>query len=69
MAQLKYYDAGTSTWLPILVGAQGVQGPQGPGIELPPQNGNSGKYLTTDGTTASWAPAATETPHPFAMIG
>lgn len=36
---------------------------------LPTQSGNAGKYLTTDGTTASWAPAATETPHPFAMIG
>ena len=36
---------------------------------LPAQSGNAGKYLTTDGTTASWAPAATETPHPFAMIG
>ena len=36
---------------------------------LPSQSGNAGKYLTTDGTTASWAPAATETPHPFAMIG
>jgi hypothetical protein len=29
MAQLKYYDTGTSTWLPILVGAQGVQGNTG----------------------------------------
>ena len=36
---------------------------------IPSQSGNAGKYLTTDGTTASWAPAATETPHPFAMIG
>ncbi len=36
---------------------------------IPSQSGSAGKYLTTDGTTASWAPAATETPHPFAMIG
>ena len=36
---------------------------------IPSQTGSAGKYLTTDGTTASWAPAATETPHPFAMIG
>lgn len=36
---------------------------------LPSQTGNSGKYLTTDGTTASWQEAATQTPHPFAMIG
>jgi hypothetical protein len=36
---------------------------------VPSQSGNAGKYLTTDGTTSSWAPAATETPHPFAMIG
>ena len=36
---------------------------------LPSQSGNAGKYLTTDGTTASWAPAATETPHPFSVMG
>lgn len=36
---------------------------------LPSQTGNAGKYLTTNGTTASWAEASTPTPHPFAMIG
>lgn len=29
MSQLKYYDANTSTWVPLLVGAQGFQGYQG----------------------------------------
>jgi hypothetical protein len=28
---------------------------------LPSQTGNSGKYLTTDGTAASWASIATTT--------
>jgi hypothetical protein len=39
---------------------------------LPPQVNNSGKYLTTDGTDASWAvvaAGASESIHPFAMIG
>ena len=36
---------------------------------LPAQAGNAGKYLSTNGTTASWQEAATQTPHPFAMIG
>ena len=29
MSQLKYYDTGTSSWLPILAGAQGVAGAAG----------------------------------------
>lgn len=36
---------------------------------LPSQTGNAGKYLTTNGTTASWAEASTPTPHPFALMG
>lgn len=36
---------------------------------LPSQTGNAGKYLTTNGTMASWAEASSPTPHPFAMIG
>ena len=36
---------------------------------LPDQAGNEGKYLTTDGTTASWQTVASPTPHPFTMIG
>lgn len=35
---------------------------------LPDQTGNSGKYLTTDGTDASWVEISTS-PHPFSMIG
>lgn len=36
---------------------------------LPTQDGNSGKYLTTDGQVASWQTVASPTPHPFSMIG
>lgn len=55
---------------PTFTGTVDFTGATVDGIDaLPTQSGNAGKYLTTDGTTASWAPAATETPHPFAMIG
>lgn len=37
---------------------------------LPDQTGNSGEYLTTDGTTASWAPIVTDpTPTVFLLGG
>jgi hypothetical protein len=37
---------------------------------LPDQSGNSGKYLTTDGTTASWESVATDpNPQIFMMMG
>jgi len=36
--------------------------PAGGGSSLPPQAGNSGKFLTTDGTDASWANIPTEIP-------
>jgi hypothetical protein len=37
---------------------------------LPPQSGNNGKYLTTDGTTASWATITTDpTPTVFMLMG
>lgn len=36
---------------------------------LPSQTGNSGKYLTTDGTNASWGSLAQDTPHPFILMG
>jgi len=37
---------------------------------LPSQTGNSGKYLTTNGTTASWAAVATDpTPSVFMLMG
>lgn len=55
---------------PTFTGTVDFTGATVDGIDaLPTQSGNAGKYLTTDGATASWAPAATETPHPFAMIG
>jgi hypothetical protein len=37
---------------------------------LPTQSGNAGKYLTTDGTAASWATITTDpTPSVFLMMG
>lgn len=37
---------------------------------LPSQTGNDGKYLTTDGTTASWATITTDpTPSVFLLMG
>lgn len=36
---------------------------------LPNQTNQSGKYLTTDGTDASWAEIPVGTPHPFSMMG
>lgn len=37
---------------------------------LPDQTGNSGKYLTTDGTAASWATITTDpTPSVFLLMG
>lgn len=37
---------------------------------LPSQTGNSGKYLTTDGSTASWATITTDpTPTVFLLMG
>jgi hypothetical protein len=36
---------------------------------LPDQAGNAGKYLTTDGSIASWQVTSSPTPHPFSMIG
>lgn len=36
---------------------------------LPDQTSAAGKFLTTDGTTASWADAASPVPHPFTMLG
>jgi hypothetical protein len=36
---------------------------------LPNQTDNGGKYLTTDGSTASWQAVASPVPHPFVMMG
>lgn len=37
---------------------------------LPTQNSNSGKYLTTDGTNASWSAVTTDpTPSIFMLMG
>jgi len=47
----------------------GVQWAAAP-VSLPSQTGNNGKYLTTDGTTASWAAITTDpTPSVFLLMG
>ena len=39
-------------------------------VSLPSQTGNTGKYLTTDGTTASWATIVTDpSPTAFMLMG
>lgn len=50
---LSRLSAGTNGYLLTLVG--GVPAWAAAPISLPSQTGNNGKYLTTDGTTASWA--------------
>jgi hypothetical protein len=42
-------------------GSIGYTGSAGASATLPTQTGNSGKYLTTDGTSTSWATIATST--------
>jgi len=42
-------------------GSIGYTGSAGASATLPTQTGNSGKYLTTDGSAASWATIATST--------
>ena len=60
---------------PTFTGSVSFTGATVTGIDaLPSQSGNSGKYLTTDGTNVSWAEISggttvSLTPHPFAMIG
>jgi hypothetical protein len=40
------------------------------GKALPDQDGQAGKYLTTDGTDASWSPITTDpTPQIFLLMG
>jgi hypothetical protein len=47
----------------------GVQWASAP-ISLPTQTGNTGKYLTTNGSTASWASIVTDpTPSIFMLMG
>ena len=39
-------------------------------LEVPSQTGNSGEFLTTDGTTATWAAVASDsTPTVFLLMG
>jgi len=52
-----FYDLGESWALLAAKGAGGASGGGG-GSSLPDQTGNSGKFLTTDGTDPSWATLA-----------
>ena len=51
----------TTTTIPPITVAAGIQGPPGPAgnAGLPAQTGNIGKYLTTDGNALSWATVST----------
>jgi hypothetical protein len=71
---------GTGTYVAQTVGTNGqvltANSAQADGIEwttlnaLPTQTGNAGRYLTTDGTTASWAVVTTDpTADIFMMMG
>ncbi len=44
-----------------ITGDQIEQSTLNPDLFLPTQTGNSGEFLTTDGTNVSWAPVATGT--------
>jgi hypothetical protein len=44
-----YTDGDSSQWIAI-----GIEDPASAASILPAQSGNSGRYLTTDGTTTSW---------------
>jgi hypothetical protein len=71
---------GTGTYTAQTVGTNGqylqADSTQADGVKwatvdaLPSQTGNSGKYLTTNGTTASWAAIVTDpTPSVFMLMG
>jgi hypothetical protein len=71
---------GTGTYTAQTVGTNGqvltANSAQADGVEwttlnaLPTQTGNSGKYLTTNGTAASWASIVTDpTPSIFMLMG
>jgi hypothetical protein len=71
---------GTSAYTAQTVGSNGqvltANSAQADGVEwttlnaLPSQTGNTGKYLTTDGSTASWATIVTDPlPDIFMMMG
>jgi hypothetical protein len=55
MSQLKYYDTGSSSWLPVLAGAQGLQGLTGTqGLQGPAIGSasvNTWRYTATGGET------------------
>jgi hypothetical protein len=59
---------GTSGQYLKSLGANGVE--WGTVDALPSQSGNAGKYLTTNGTTASWSTIVTDpTPSVFMLMG
>jgi len=56
MSQLKYYDTGSSSWLPVLAGAQGVQGPAGAqgaqGVAIGSASVNTWRKVAAGGETS-----------------
>ena len=50
-------------------GPQGDTGPAGADITLPSQTGNSGKYLTTNGTSTSWGSVSGGSPYLYVESG
>ena len=55
MSVLKQYNALTSTWEPVVVGAMGPQGPAGPAGPPGPAGAVGGAYAHTQGTaTTLW---------------
>lgn len=52
MSQLKYYNSSTSTWDPIIVGAEGPQGETGPAGSTGPQ-GEAGPSFYAQSTAPS----------------
>lgn len=52
-ASIDYTPATAGNWNPVPTTVKGALDTLA--TQVPPQTGNSGKYLTTDGTTTSWA--------------
>lgn len=62
-------SAGTYTAATITVDDKGIITSASSGSTLPSQSGNAGKYLTTDGSTASWAAVNASGPIVLGLMG